>query len=401
MRNKILESINNKLLRTNLKEIVKRIKPAVVTILAYDRKGKILSQGSGFFINIKGEVITNHHVLAGANRVEVKTSNDNDKGYPVKELIAEDSEGDLICFSIEIPERDVKFLSVNPSSPEVGDSVMVIGSPLGLDTTVSDGIVSAVRLVSPSEKLIQITAPISPGSSGSPVVNMKGEVIGVATFQNIGGQNLNFAIPSERILSLRAVKDKNIDESSKKKTEPPEEFFIGNDYALNGDYKRAIKHLKMAVKKSPNYAEAHLCIGLCNTELGYYDTAIKAYKKAISIDTKYVEAYYLLAQAYGLNESYNEVIEICKQVMSIEPESVLAHCILSFAYLCINRSKEAEETCKQAILIDPDCAQAYFVLGLAYEELGHPRKAKEAFRQAIRIDPEHADVKKTWDLLGS
>lgn len=84
----------------------------------------------------------------------------------------------------------------------------MIGNPFGLEGTVADGIVSAVRDVSDFGRIIQITAPISPGSSGSPVVNMKGEVVGVATFQLMEGQNLNFAIPSERIANLELNRGK-------------------------------------------------------------------------------------------------------------------------------------------------------------------------------------------------
>ncbi len=84
----------------------------------------------------------------------------------------------------------------------VGERVLVIGNPLGLSGSVSDGIVSAFRPSAKYGKLIQITGPISEGSSGSPVVNLKGEVIGVATLNLEGGQNLNFAISSERILSI-------------------------------------------------------------------------------------------------------------------------------------------------------------------------------------------------------
>ena len=84
------------------------------------------------------------------------------------------------------------------------------GSPLGLENTVSDGIVSAIRDVPDFGKVIQITAPISPGSSGSPVLNMQGEVIGIASFQMVEGQNLNFAIPSEKIISLVLTEENKI-----------------------------------------------------------------------------------------------------------------------------------------------------------------------------------------------
>ena len=87
--------------------------------------------------------------------------------------------------------------------PQEGESIVVIGNPFGLEGSVTNGIVSAVREIPGYGKIIQITAPISPGSSGSPVVNMLGQVIGVATLQAAEGQSLNFAVPSERISQLR------------------------------------------------------------------------------------------------------------------------------------------------------------------------------------------------------
>ena len=87
--------------------------------------------------------------------------------------------------------------------PSEGEDIVVIGNPLGLESTVSAGIVSAVRDIPAFGKILQITAPVSPGSSGSPVVNIKGEVIGIATLVIKEGQNLNFAIPSDKIIALK------------------------------------------------------------------------------------------------------------------------------------------------------------------------------------------------------
>src|SRR5207244_12044035 len=93
-------------------------------------------------------------------------------------------------------------LSRDHSSPQEGGLVVVIGKPFGLAGSVTNGIVSAVRDIPGFGRIIQITAAISPGSSGSPVVNMQSQVIGVATFQITGGQSVNFAIPSERIAAV-------------------------------------------------------------------------------------------------------------------------------------------------------------------------------------------------------
>ena len=169
----------------SLPSLVKRIKPSTVIIFVYDDKGEFLKLGSGFFISQNGDVITNYHVIQGASSAEIKTA--DEKTYPITYVLAGDEQNDLIRLSVNIPSQDVYPLSLSKAIPEVGERIIVYGSPLGWENTVSDGIVSAIRDIPDYGRVIQITAPISPGSSGSPVLNMQGEVIGVATFQSIEG----------------------------------------------------------------------------------------------------------------------------------------------------------------------------------------------------------------------
>src|SRR4029453_19441878 len=130
-------------------------------------------------------------------------------------VLGVDAEGDLALLKVEAPANQVRPLSLDRTSPQEGESVVVIGNPLGLEGSVTNGIVSAVRDIPGFGRIIQITAPISPGSSGSPVVNMQGAVIGVATLQITGGQSVNFAIPSERIAQLdRTVQADNAPQMS-------------------------------------------------------------------------------------------------------------------------------------------------------------------------------------------
>src|SRR6266568_1931574 len=175
-----------------LPELVRRIKPSAVAIVTFDNHGESLSRGSGFFIEVD-RVVTNRHVIEGAYRAEVHSSTGN--VYPVK--------GDVAVLRIEAPPNLVRPLSLERTSPQEGESIVVIGNPFGLEGSVTNGIVSAVRDIPTFGRIIQITAAISPGSSGSPVVNMRGQVIGVATLQITGGQSINFAIPSERISQLQ------------------------------------------------------------------------------------------------------------------------------------------------------------------------------------------------------
>ena len=330
--------ISPSLAQEKLPEIVKRVQPSVVVILTYDEEGKILGQGSGVFISQNGDVITNRHVLQGANRAEIKTA--EGKIYPITKIVAEDKEGDLVRASVNILQELVHPIRLSHSIPEVGERVIVIGSPLGLEQTVSDGIVSAVREIPEFGKIIQITAPISPGSSGSPVVNMKGEGIGVTTFQIIKGQNLNFAIPSERLAKLKPEKGKTFAEW---KAGQRQEWLASADgLCLTGlvflwteDYEKALSYFEKAVEKNPHHAYAYFFIGDCNHRLGRYTEAIEAYKQAIRIKPDYAETHYNLGLAYDKLGRYTEAIEAYKQAIRIKPDYAEAHFGLGVVYLVV------------------------------------------------------------------
>ena len=186
--------------REDLPQLVRKIQPSVVTVIAYDAGGQVKKQGSGFFISKNGAFITNYHVLVGAPRGRVQTA--DGRQYPVVGIVDEDKAGDLVVGAVNPPPEGFPALKISAALPEAGERVAVVGSPLGLEQTISDGVVSAIRQLSGVGEIIQISAPISPGSSGSPVVNFKGEVVGVATLQLAKGQNLNFAMPGYRVLAL-------------------------------------------------------------------------------------------------------------------------------------------------------------------------------------------------------
>ena len=164
----------------NLPALVKRVKPAVVAIATYDANGEALMTGSGFFLR-PGQVVTNLHVIRGAVRGEIKTLDGKGKVYPIAGVSAVDEEGDLALLSVEMPAAPVRSTELAPDLPDEGEGIFVIGNPLKLEGSVSDGIVSAVREVPNSYRIIQITAPISHGNSGSPVFNLRGQVLGVVT----------------------------------------------------------------------------------------------------------------------------------------------------------------------------------------------------------------------------
>jgi S1-C subfamily serine protease len=185
-----ISTINSRMLSKNVsvEDIVKYVSPSVVTIVVYDNTGAEFAFGSGFFIG-SGKVLTNAHVIEGAYSAKVRTLL---KTYQDVTITKRDDDLDLAVLAVQSVGEPIISLAED-SDLHAGQRVLAIGNPEGLERTVSDGIISAVRN-SGGVQEIQITAPISDGSSGGPLLNMQGLVIGVTYAGYDEGQNLNFAI---------------------------------------------------------------------------------------------------------------------------------------------------------------------------------------------------------------
>ncbi len=187
----------------DLPALIEQVKSAVVTIIVYNEDDEVVSQGSGFFIG-KNRLVTNRHVMAGGDYAEYKLISGGT--FSIKGFLDSDNENDLVLLYADTPPKLVKVLGMAMTLPKVGQEIVVVGSPLGLDQTISNGIVSSIRELPGFGDLIQITAPISSGSSGGPVIDKDGKVVGIVVSQVSAGQNLNFAVPSKHISNLRIGK---------------------------------------------------------------------------------------------------------------------------------------------------------------------------------------------------
>ncbi len=180
------------------RDIAKKAFPSVVMLVMEDSAGQPLSLGSGFFVR-NDIVATNLHVIEGASGGYAKIVGAKPK-YDITGYVAIDERRDLIL--LKIKDANAPVLRLGDSTKlAVGDEIFAVGNPQGLEGTFSKGIVSAIRTVG-HDFLLQITAPISPGSSGGPVLDEQGKVIGVAVATFKGGQNLNFAIPGSYLAGL-------------------------------------------------------------------------------------------------------------------------------------------------------------------------------------------------------
>jgi tetratricopeptide (TPR) repeat protein len=407
-----------------LPDLVRRIKPSAVAIETDDARGEKLSRGSGFFIDTD-RVVTNRHVIDGAIRAEVHSSTGN--VYQVKGVLAVDAEGDLALLKIDAPANQIHPLALDRTSPQEGESIVVIGNPFGLEGSVTNGIVSAVRDIPTFGRIIQITAPISPGSSGSPVVNMQGQVIGVATLQITGGQSVNFAIPSERIsqlqsASLMSLSDLVAATGRNKRAKAVQLFRDGLSFLSKDDCEKALPYFERAVESDNNYAEAWAQAGFCNEKLGRHTEAIEASKKAVNLRPS-AESYFNIGLANFYLKQYREAVEAYRQSIKLDPYNAAdAYYALGLVYRDWGKADEEIQAYKQAIRLRPDYTSAYERLGArylkskkyaeaieafkqlstlkpgdpttpnnmgeAYLEMGRLNEALEAFRQAIRLKPD-------------
>ena len=180
-------------------ELVKKLLPAVVTLQTIDSAGETLALGSGFILS-DGRVVTNAHVVSGCAVVRLISFSGTELGTR-RDALFFDQEVDLAVLpAIEDPPGTVDLAAADPPQ---GTRVLVLGAPQGLSNTVSDGLVSGLREVG-GRKLLQISAPISPGSSGGPVLDSEGRLVGISVSSIAEGQNLNFAIPQSALREVLA-----------------------------------------------------------------------------------------------------------------------------------------------------------------------------------------------------
>jgi len=350
-----------------LPELVKRIKPSAVAIETFDAKNNTLARGSGFFI-AADRVITNRHVIEKAARVEIHLL--DGKKFPVRGVLAIDGEGDLALLQVDVPRGLAVPLPIVRAVPQEGQSIVVIGNPFGLEGSVSNGIVSAVREISGYGRIIQITASISPGSSGSPVVNMAGQVIGVATLQAAEGQNLNFAVPAERISQLRISELQTFSsltaETQKNKRSAAERLYLqGLAQLSRDDYARAVPYFEKAVEADANYAEAWYQAGYCFGVLGRHTEALKSSRQAAKLRPEWAATYVNIgASSYALGQ-YKDALDAYRQAVRLDDANAELQYSLGLTLGKMNRTDEEILAYRRAIAIRPDHQNSLEKLGLA------------------------------------
>lgn len=331
----------NMSLAADVSSIAKQVLPSTVLIQTYDANGNSIAQGSGFFVSKEGDIVTCYHVMKGYSIANVTTS--DKKAYRVKNITAINKTNDLIKISLSNTSENFSSLKLNTTPVEIGEEIIVVGEPLGLENTVSNGIVSAIR-----DNKTQITAPISPGSSGGPVVNMKGEVIGIVSSQMKFGQNLNFAIPAFLVSTMQPASAGLVEE------------------LLTPDYSTEIEELDAPLWKILGY--------LSEEEM------MKEHRGLISPDAEfYARDCY---DKFGKTENFDNAIFCYDCVLKMKPSCAPAWNNKGIALYYLTRYGEALFCFNKSLDLDPSCRTYWQNKGSALQKLHRDAEAAATFTKA-------------------
>ena len=350
-----LFSLNSICAQETLPDLVRRVKPLVVSIATYDEEGEALMTGSGFFVR-PNQVVTNLHVMRGAKRAEIKTLDGKGRVFPVTGTLNIDEEGDLCLLNVVMPPTRARASDLANVLPDEGEAIFVIGNPLKLEGSVTDGIVSAVREVPNVGRIIQITAPTSHGNSGSPVFNLKGQVLGVVTVKVTNGQNINLAIAADRVAKLKPGLLRPLSSlPSKDRSDIAEASYrTGLESMWLGNYDNALGYFETAANRNPRRADTWVQVGYCKAKQGKTEEAIRAYQQALELRP-------------GSSEIHNKVGD---------------------AYYYAGRMNEAIAAYSRAATLSPTNADSFYNLAVAYFESGNERQAMIAARTLRGLDPK-------------
>ncbi|MHB0974467.1 MAG: trypsin-like peptidase domain-containing protein, partial [Thiobacillus sp.] len=291
-------------------EVFESVSHSIVVVYAYDAMGKRQSLGSGVVLP-DGDVVTNCHVIKQSNRFAIKYQ---EKEYPAK-LKHADFDRDVCSLSVKDMKATQVHLGVSRTL-KVGQRVYAIGAPQGLELTMSEGIVSSLREIEGGQ-YIQITAPISPGSSGGGLFDDSGRLIGLPTFFLTKGQQLNFAIPVEW------VKDLSKREAASQKAGMPIVEWLNKAIELENkeEWPAMIYHAQDWTRNSPQESQAWYILGVAYGRAGQFAEAIKAYRQALRINRDYASAWRNLGAGYCLTNQYGMAAEAYQQALRINPQS--------------------------------------------------------------------------------
>jgi tetratricopeptide (TPR) repeat protein len=383
-------------------QLEQQARPAVVMLIVADANKKPFAVGTGFFISADGMIVTNRHVIEGAVNIMAKT--ENGTLYPVTGVLGIHPKGDIAL--LQSVAHDVPFIEMSPASyATIGCKVLVIGNPLGHEGKSSEGVLLARGDWMRAEEMT-LSAKVASGSSGSPVLNARGEAIGVVVEQSLNGTPRSFALPAELPRELVA----QYGDGTGAAVRPFAEVDWGETYKirLDPDYQQAVQALsdhnyeiahglfEAVAQRFPENPESWQRLGFVCSQLRLPEESQAALKQVTTIAPHDPVGWVNLGQSYLMNNKLDDGIAANEEALKWEPNFYEAHVDIGMAYGEKGDLKRSADELEKATQIRPEDPTGWRILAQVYIAQREFQKAADAYEKAAAIDPNDIE---TWDAL--
>ena len=321
-------------------QIAEKTLAATVYLELSDRDNKILGFGSGFLVE-PNQIATNFHAIEGAAK-GTATQGGKPTKYTIEGISAVDEQNDLVILNVETVEVEPLLLG-DSDTVTIGETVYVAGNPKGLKGAFLKDTVSSFREIE-TKKQFQMTGLIHPGNSGGPVLNGKGEVIGISCITLEGGQNLNLVIPSNYLKEL-LVQSGRAKPLWQGKESISVETHLRRGYAKYrlDQYQTAIADYDAAISLKPDFASTYYFRGTANRALGDYKAAIEDYSTAIDLKKDFAFAYYFRGTIRGDLGEHFIAIQDYNKAIDAKPDYAFAYLRRGVANYLLDRNWAAKK----------------------------------------------------------
>jgi len=371
-------------------EIFTNVNDAIVVVEAYDFDGNKSSQGSGIILKDKNILLTNFHIFAGSEKLKIKHK---DQEIKYTEIIGLNILKDVLVLKLE--DGDFPQVKVGSSTEmKVGSKVYAIGSPLGMENTITEGLVGGFRKFEDKKndiEYIQISAALSPGSSGGAVLNSQGELIGISTMGMKEGENLNFAIRIEDALNVDLG-----EYSDKVKLESINYFYRGKDYFEDTKYEKAIEYFNKFLAKVPNDAICLNFRGLTYLEMKDFEAALKDFNASSKADPTYLAPVINKADINYKMQEYDKAVADYTKIIKNYPDMVGPIYSRGLSYMKLQEWGDAIKDFTKVLKLDNDYVEAYLNRGISYYYDHNYEEAINNWKKAKNMKPSLAPVLNEW-----
>jgi S1-C subfamily serine protease len=329
-------------------ETMENNRRAVATLTTFDANGHAVEQGTGFFITNNGVLVTAYHVLKGAATIHAHLP--SGAYYVFKGIRAADEQNDIAVLQFDATDTPSVRALGDSDKLRIGEEVYAIGTPSGLEGTVSTGTISNPVQEIDDRSYIQFTASISPGSSGGGLFDANGEVIGItaALVAAPNAENLNLAVP---INTYRAFLTGTASQLTR---ESPELYYsLGNLADNKQDWDEAIHYYQKAIALDANYLNAYSGLGGDYFEKHRFDLEVANYLKATELAPKEAENFYWLGTAYEDTGNFDDALAAYQTTLKIQPNHMMPLHDLAILYLAEGKVDDAKELLPRISRLNP------------------------------------------------